>query len=41
MVPADAVGFTLLQEELSKVMDTLSEREAGVVGMRFGLTDVV
>ncbi|WP_082097003.1 RNA polymerase sigma factor [Demequina gelatinilytica] len=39
VVPADAVGFTLLQEELSKVMDTLSEREAGVVGMRFGLTD--
>ncbi len=39
VVPADAVGFTLLQEELTKVMDTLSEREAGVVGMRFGLTD--
>jgi len=39
VVPADAVGFTLLQQELSKVMDTLSEREAGVVGMRFGLTD--
>jgi RNA polymerase primary sigma factor len=39
VVPADAVGFTLLQEELSKVMETLSEREAGVVGMRFGLTD--
>jgi len=39
VVPADAVGFTLLQEELSKVMDTLSDRGAGVVGMRFGLTD--
>jgi len=39
VVPADAVGFTLLQEELSKVMETLSEREAGVVGMRFGLVD--
>lgn len=39
VVPADAVGFTLLQEELAKVMDTLSDREAGVVGMRFGLTD--
>jgi RNA polymerase primary sigma factor len=39
VVPADAVGFTLLQEELSKVMGTLSGREAGVVGMRFGLTD--
>ena len=39
VVPAEAVGFTLLQEELSKVMDTLSDREAGVVGMRFGLTD--
>jgi len=39
IVPADAVGFTLLQEELHKVMDTLSEREAGVAAMRFGLTD--
>ena len=39
MVPADAVSFTLLQEQLHSVLDTLSEREAGVVAMRFGLTD--
>ncbi len=38
-VPADAVNFTLLQEQLHDVLDTLSEREAGVVSMRFGLTD--
>ena len=39
IVPADAVSFTLLQEQLHSVLDTLSEREAGVVAMRFGLTD--
>ncbi|WP_338573751.1 RNA polymerase sigma factor [Arachnia propionica] len=39
VVPADAVNFTLLQEQLNDVLDTLSEREAGVVSMRFGLTD--
>ena len=39
VVPADAVNFTLLQEQLHDVLDTLSEREAGVVNMRFGLTD--
>jgi len=39
VVPADAVSFTLLQEQLHQVLDTLSEREAGVVAMRFGLTD--
>ena len=39
VVPADAVSFTLLQEQLHAVLDTLSEREAGVVAMRFGLTD--
>ena len=39
VVPADAVSFTLLQEQLHAVLDTLSEREAGVVSMRFGLTD--
>ena len=39
VVPADAVSFTLLQEQLHSVLDTLSEREAGVVAMRFGLTD--
>lgn len=39
VVPADSVSFTLLQEQLHSVLDTLSEREAGVVAMRFGLND--
>ena len=39
IVPADAVSFTLLQEQLDSVLDTLSDRESGVVKMRFGLTD--
>ena len=39
IVPADAVSFTLLQEQLESVLDTLSDRESGVVKMRFGLTD--
>ncbi len=39
IVPSDAVSFTLLQEQLDGVLDTLSDREAGVVKMRFGLTD--
>ncbi len=33
------MSFTLLQEQLHQVLDTLSEREAGVVSMRFGLSD--
>jgi len=37
--PGEAVSFTLLQEQLHSVLDTLSEREADVVSMRFGLTD--
>jgi RNA polymerase primary sigma factor len=37
--PGEAVSFTLLQEQLHSILDTLSEREAGVVSMRFGLTD--
>jgi len=37
--PGEAVSFTLLQEQLRSVLGTLSEREAGVVSMRFGLTD--
>ena len=39
IVPADAVSFTLLQDQLQSVLETLSEREAGVVRLRFGLTD--
>jgi RNA polymerase primary sigma factor len=37
--PAEAVSFTLLQEQLHSVLGTLSKREAGLVSMRFGLTD--
>ena len=37
--PGEAVSFTLLQEQLRSVLGTLSEREAGVVAMRFGLAD--
>jgi RNA polymerase primary sigma factor len=37
--PGEAVSFTLLQEQLHSMLSTLSEREAGVVSMRFGLTD--
>jgi RNA polymerase primary sigma factor len=37
--PGEAASFTLLQEQLHSVLGTLSEREAGVVSMRFGLTD--
>jgi len=37
--PGEAVTFTLLQEQLHSVLGTLSEREAGVVSLRFGLTD--
>jgi RNA polymerase primary sigma factor len=37
--PGEAVSFTLLQEQLHLVFSTLSEREAGIVSMRFGLTD--
>jgi len=37
--PSEAVSFTLLQEQLHSVLGTLSEREAGIVSLRFGLTD--
>ena len=39
IVPSEAVSFTLLQEQLQGVLDTLSEREAGVVRARYGLDD--
>jgi len=39
IVPADAVGFTMLQKQLESLLDSLSEREAGVIRMRFGLGD--
>ncbi len=39
IVAVDAVSFTLLQDQLQSVLQTLSEREAGVVRLRFGLAD--
>ncbi len=39
VVAVDAVSFTLLQDQLQSVLQTLSDREAGVVKLRFGLTD--
>lgn len=39
VIAVDAVSFSLLQDQLQSVLDTLSEREAGVVRLRFGLTD--
>ncbi|AZA11576.1 RNA polymerase sigma factor [Corynebacterium gerontici] len=39
VIAVDAVSFTLLQDQLQDVLHTLTEREAGVVKLRFGLTD--
>jgi RNA polymerase primary sigma factor len=39
IVPLDAVGFGLLQENLNQALENLSEREAGVISMRYGLHD--
>ena len=41
VVPADAVGFTMLQRELERILDSLHPREAGVIRSRFGLGDGV
>ncbi|MEW5707022.1 MAG: RNA polymerase sigma factor RpoD [Actinomycetota bacterium] len=38
-VPADAASFSLLQEQLQEVLDTLSDRERRVIELRFGLID--
>jgi RNA polymerase primary sigma factor len=38
VVAVDAVSFTLLQDHLQAVLATLSEREANIVQLRFGLT---
>ncbi|MBC7596987.1 MAG: sigma-70 family RNA polymerase sigma factor, partial [Kineosporiaceae bacterium] len=35
----DALGFTMLQKQLESLLDSLTEREAGVIRMRFGLGD--
>ena len=39
VVPIDAVSSTLLHRELERILDNLSEREAGVIRMRFGIGD--
>ena len=41
VVPADAVGFTMLQRELERILGSLHPREAGVIKSRFGLGDGV
>jgi RNA polymerase primary sigma factor len=37
--PVEAVSFTLLREQVHAILGTLTEREAGVVSLRFGLAD--
>ena len=37
--PDEAAGFTMLQEQLGKVLDGLAERERKVIELRFGLKD--
>lgn len=37
--PVEAVSLTLLREQLHEILGTLSEREAGVMSLRFGLAD--
>ena len=39
VVPPDAASFSMLQEQLSKVLDSLAERERKVISLRFGLED--
>jgi RNA polymerase primary sigma factor len=39
VVPADAASFSMLQEQLTKVLDSLAERERKVISLRFGLED--
>jgi RNA polymerase primary sigma factor len=39
VVAVDAAAFTLLREQLRSVLATVSEREAGIIGLRYGLTD--
>ena len=39
VVPPDAASFSMLQEQLSKVLDGLAERERKVISLRFGLED--
>lgn len=37
--PAEAASLILLKEQLNKILDTLTEREAKVLKLRFGLED--
>ena len=39
VVPPDAASFSMLQEQLHKVLDGLAERERKVISLRFGLED--
>ncbi len=39
VVPPDAASFTMLQEQLTQVLDSLAERERKVIELRFGLVD--
>ena len=39
IVPPDAASFSMLQEQLKKVLDGLAERERKVITLRFGLED--
>ena len=39
VVPPDAASFSMLQEQISQVLDTLAERERKVIELRFGLAD--
>lgn len=39
VVPPDAASFSMLQEQLAKVLDGLAERERKVISLRFGLED--
>ncbi len=37
--PADAVSFSMLQDQLQKTLDTLTDREKRIIQLRFGLKD--
>ncbi len=39
VVPPDAASFSMLQEQLAKVLEGLAERERKVISLRFGLED--
>ncbi len=41
VAPAEAVGYSMLQRELERILDSLHPREAGVIRSRFGLGDGV